>query len=73
MADFYWKARTLDGVIQSGTIAAKNQNEVISLLRRKKLTMNPAGTPRFGAGNTGVPLWGRSQGDRGFKGLGNHL
>jgi len=36
MSDFYWKARTLDGMIQTGTIAAKNQNEVISLLRRQK-------------------------------------
>ncbi|MFQ6104719.1 MAG: type II secretion system F family protein [Candidatus Glassbacteria bacterium] len=37
MADFYYKARTLDGLIQSGTMAARDQNEVISLLRRRKL------------------------------------
>ena len=37
MSDFYWKARTLDGMIQTGTVAAKNQNEVISHLRKRKL------------------------------------
>jgi type IV pilus assembly protein PilC len=37
MTDYYWKARTLDGIIQSGTTVARDQNEVISLLRRRRL------------------------------------
>lgn len=37
MTEFYWKARTLEGDVQSGTLAARDQNEIISLLRRRKL------------------------------------
>jgi type IV pilus assembly protein PilC len=57
MAEFYWKARTLDGVIQSGTVAAKNQNEVIAHLRRRKLIVltvrakpRDISLPGFGSG-----------------------
>ncbi len=63
MAEFYWKARTLDGAVQSGTLAARDQNEIIALLRRRKLIVltvrqkpKDLALPRIGSGVRGRDL-----------------